>query len=396
MSLYRRGGVWWFEFEFQGQRIRESAQTSSKTIAKQAELQRRRELETGINRISEPKRMPLFKLATEQWLATKRNLSRFTDLHYRQYVASLSEYFGDRLVCDIRLEDIAALQQTRQAEGHGNRTINAEIQVLRQILKHFGLWSGVQGRIRFLREPRDTGRAISHEDELRLLQAAGQSRSPALLPRLTLAVDTGLRANEMRQLQYRDLKLTWRNEAIEQGWLTVSRSKTEGGTGRTIPLSRRTCAVLTLWLSRFSPAPTDGFLFPCHKVGFAGDKRKAFLYDFDFSRPGSEWKTAWTAACRSAGVRYRWHDLRHTFVSRLAENPAVSEQTIMALAGHVSKSMLARYSHIRQAAKQAAIDALESLRARVVDSEGGSPQNPPHSVADSPTRVFATSEKTLN
>jgi hypothetical protein len=34
--------------------------------------------------------------------------------------------------------------------------------------------------------------------------------------------------------------------------------------------------------------------------------------------------------------------LRHTFVSRLAENPAVSEQTIMALAGHVSKSMLAR------------------------------------------------------
>jgi hypothetical protein len=51
-------------------------------------------LETGINRISKPKRMPLFKLATEQWLATKRNLSRFTDLHYRQYVASLSEYFG--------------------------------------------------------------------------------------------------------------------------------------------------------------------------------------------------------------------------------------------------------------------------------------------------------------
>jgi hypothetical protein len=40
--------------------------------------------------------------------------------------------------------------------------------------------------------------------------------------------------------------------------------------------------------------------------------------------------------------------LLRAFVSRLAENPAVSEQTIMALAGHVSKSMLARYSHIRQ------------------------------------------------
>jgi integrase len=138
------------------------------------------------------------------------------------------------------------------------------------------------------------------------------------------------------------------------------------------------------------------FLFPRHKVGFAGDKREPFLYDVDSSRPGSEWKSAWTAACRSAGVRYRWHDLRHTFVSRLAENPAVSEQTIMALAGHVSKSMLARYSHIRQAAKQAAIDALESLRARVVDSGGDSPQNPPQSVADSPAGAFTTSETTLN
>jgi hypothetical protein len=32
---------------------------------------------------------------------------------------------------------------------------------------------------------------------------------------------------------------------------------------------------------------------------------------------------------------------------------------IMSLAGHVSKEMLARYSHIRSAAKQAAIQALE-------------------------------------
>jgi hypothetical protein len=54
--------------------------------------------------------------------------------------------------------------------------------------------------------------------------------------------------------------------------------------------------------------------------------------------------------------------LLRAFVSRLAENPAVSEQTIMALAGLVSKSMLARYSH---SAKEAAIMALE--RTRVAD-----------------------------
>jgi integrase len=394
MSVFRRGKVYWYEFTFNGARIRESAKTTSKTIAKQAESQRRRELELGFNRIPQPKRMPLFKLAAEQWLATKRNLSRFTGLHYRQYVASLSAEFADRLICDIRLDDIAKLQQKRQAQGQGNRSVNAEIQVLRQILKHFGLWAALQGRLRFLREPHDTGRALSHQDEASLLQAAGQSRSPALLSRLTLALDTGLRANEMRQLRHQDLNLAWSNGAIEQGWLTVSRSKTEAGTGRTIPLSRRACAVLTLWLSRFPEALADGYLFPRHKVGFAGDKRKPFLYEVDFSRPGVEWRSAWTATCLAAGVRYRWHDLRHTFVSRLAENPAVSEQTIMALAGHVSRSMLARYSHIRSQAKQAAIDALEA-RSRA-DFAADSPQNPPQPGSRKIEPSFTNPEKALN
>jgi integrase len=394
MAVFRRGGIWWFEFNFNGARIRESAHSSSKTIAKQAETQRRRELEMGINRIEQPKHMPLFKLAAQQWFATKRNLSRFTELHYRQYLGNLSEYFGDRLVCDIRLENIAALQQKRLAEGQGNRSVNAEIQVLRQILKHFGFWTGVQGRVRFLREPHDTGRAVAHEDETSLLQAVGQSRSTALLPRLVLALDTGLRANEMRQLRHRDLKLSWRSGAIEQGWLTVSRSKTEGGTGRTVPLSRRLCAVLTLWLSRFSEPPANGFLFPRHKVGFAGDRREPLLYEVDFGRPGSEWKSAWTAACRAAGVHYRWHDLRHTFVSRLAENPVVSEQTIMALAGHVSKSMLARYSHIRSAAKQAAIASLEPPA--VSEIGGESPQKSPQSSNGANLESVQSSEKLLS
>ena len=64
-------------------------------------------------------------------------------------------------------------------------------------------------------------------------------------------------------------------------------------------------------------------------------------------------------------MHYRWHDLRHTFISRLAENPAVSEQTIKALAGHVSKQMLERYSHIRTHAKEQAIAALHASRSQL-------------------------------
>ena len=47
MSVYRRGQTWWFKFKFSGQAIRESAKTSSKTVAKSAERTRRRELEEG-------------------------------------------------------------------------------------------------------------------------------------------------------------------------------------------------------------------------------------------------------------------------------------------------------------------------------------------------------------
>jgi integrase len=68
--------------------------------------------------------------------------------------------------------------------------------------------------------------------------------------------------------------------------------------------------------------------------------------------------------------------MRHTFISQLAENPAVSEQTIKALAGHVSRQMLERYSHIRSEAKQAAIQALEG--SDCADFEGEPLQFPLH------------------
>lgn len=83
------------------------------------------------------------------------------------------------------------------------------------------------------------------------------------------------------------------------------------------------------------------------------------LYDVDLSRPMGSWRKAWRLACKAAGVRCRLHDMRHTFISRLAENPSVSEHTIKALTGHVPRQTLERYSHIRCEAKQVAIQALE-------------------------------------
>ncbi len=228
--------------------------------------------------------------------------------------------------------------------------------------------------VEMLRERKDVGRALSYADEKKLIEAAGKSRSPALLPLLIVTLDTGLRAAEIRALQRRDLSLVWKNGVIESGFITVPKSKTEAGTGRTIPLSRRASAALTLWLARFSQTDPATFVFPRHSVGLIGHKREPHVHGLRFDEPIGEWKKAWKDSCTAAGVRYRWHDLRHTFITRLAERPEISEQTIMSLAGHVSRSMLARYSHIRNQTKQSAIEALEREASAAILAEK-SPQS---------------------
>ena len=72
------------------------------------------------------------------------------------------------------------------------------------------------------------------------------------------------------------------------------------------------------------------------------------------------YKRAFDTAREKAEVTYRLYDARHTFITRLAENPAVSEETIRQLAGHVSPRMLARYAHIRVQARRDAIATLET------------------------------------
>ncbi|MCZ6750904.1 MAG: site-specific integrase [Acidobacteria bacterium] len=373
MSLFKRGNVWWYKFRFSGQVIRESTKTHSKTVARAAEEARRRELVVAVNRIPKRERLPLFSVAARAWLNSKTGLDERSLIRYRQCVGNLTGDFRDRLICDVTQQDIADYQRKRLAAGKSPRTVNYEVGTLRGILRHFGLWGPLADRVKSLRELHDVGRALSEEDEDKLIKACQQSRSPAILPLFVLSLDSGLRASEIRRLRRQDLNLSWQNGVITGGEIVVGKSKTPAGTGRTIPLSKRACGVLTLWLSRFPDAGPDGYVFPRHRVNMGWNSHHK-IYGVDLRRPMGSWKTAWSTVCRRAGVHYRWHDLRHTFVSRLAEDPNVSEATIRSLAGHVSQRMLQRYSHIRVQAKQAAIASLDQRSQQsgfITESRGG-------------------------
>ena len=87
------------------------------------------------------------------------------------------------------------------------------------------------------------------------------------------------------------------------------------------------------------------------------------------------WLRAPAAFCIAFRAASRGISLPSIFLASASSSPtvetlAVSEQTIKALAGHVSRQMLERYSHIRSQAKQAAIQTLDNQAIAPVLEEG--------------------------
>ena len=103
-------------------------------------------------------------------------------------------------------------------------------------------------------------------------------------------------------------------------------------------------AALVRWAGRFPEAKPEDYVFPsCEAAGI--EREHPDTERIDPSRPIKSWRSAWRRALRDAGLNIRFHDLRHTAITKLSEGQA-SEQTIMSIAGHLSRKMLEHYSHI--------------------------------------------------
>src|ERR1039458_9840304 len=87
----------------------------------------------------------------------------------------------------------------------------------------------------------------------------------------------------------------------------------------------------------------------------------------DPTRPVTSLKTAWTKVRDEAKVVGRWHDNRHTLVTELAES-GTGDEVIISIAGHVSRAMLSRYSHVRMEAKRRTLDEI-AARQRAADEK---------------------------
>jgi len=377
MSLVKRGKTWHTHFFVDGQRFRQSLETSDWREAQSKE-------KDLIARASQGKLAP----ASQQF--SKLNITEAIDRYLADRAAHvqprskrseydhakpLREYFGSLPISRIDVDSILAYVRQRKASDLSNTTVNMEIGILRRILKRAKRWHFVEDEVPRLPERRDIGRALQPEEKLRLLKVA-QSKpewETAYLASV-LALNTTMRGCEVKQLRWRDIDL------MDQS-LVIRRSKTLAGE-RVIPLNTNTRNAIMRLRERAqmlfgSDLQPDWYVFPSAE-GYSKP---------DPTKPMSGWRSAWrsltravncpacgklqnpsTICCnpkcgadvgkvKSSTAGLRFHDLRHHAITELAESQA-SDRTVMSIAGHVSQRMLAHYSHVRIEAKRKALDAL--------------------------------------
>jgi hypothetical protein len=68
--------------------------------------------------------------------------------------------------------------------------------------------------------------------------------------------------------------------------------------------------------SPVSQRSPDGYIFPRHELRKLKGGNILELYDAELLRQVTSWQYAWRTTQKAANVIYRWHDMRHTFITR--------------------------------------------------------------------------------
>jgi len=363
MAVYKRGKTYWFEFVFQGERIRKSTHLSNLRKAEEYERGYRTALVKGeIGLHVEKKNVPTFKDAITdflKWVEFERKPNTY--IRYQSASKALLRYFGNLRVDEItpdmvekfvmrRSEEVGQMRGKKAKTG-GTKypqrkmlnpkkqirkkispvTLNRELGCLKKMLSRLvknGIikvnpaWS-----VSFLtEEPRDF-RVLTYAEEKKYLMGCPQP----LRDFATIMIETGLRPTEVRNLTVKDVFLE------NDGGLFVRKSKTKAGR-RLIPyLSQRATDILK---PRIKNAE-NGFLF----MGGRGFVDNAHYKALD----------------RSGVPKFRIYDLRHTYATRQVEC-GTDIATLQELLGHSKIEMTKRYVHPSNDHKADAMRRMEIAR----------------------------------
>jgi integrase len=292
----------------------------------------------------------------ERYMAHNTNKSRSQDDYY-------ARWWKDRLAGN-RLNQIrpAAIEEAKRdlvAKAFAPQTVLHYLKFLRHVL-NIAIRDGKLERnpVAQVKLPTvSTGRTryLSPAEEATLLEALG----PVHAPWARLAILTGLRREEQ-------FSLRWAQVDLERGVITLPQTKV--GQVQYVPLNEEAKALLrgmNTWLC--SP-----WVFPSQNPATHLDARHFY-------------SRVWIPAVKTAGIEWcTWHDLRHTFASRLAMSGA-SEGTIATLLRHSSTALVRRYTHLSPSHLKAAVEGVASFGKEQEAQPVGVPRGGPTGQISSPT-----------
>lgn len=362
MGLYKRGLVWWMTFTYQGRQIRSSTEATDRKLAE-------RIYHKILGQIAEGK---WFEQAPGEEKTVRELLERYLQEHsarnktpssYRSdqcAQAHLVKAFGGHTLVALRPSLISDYKVKRRVAGAAAKTINNELAVLSHAFTLASKeWEWVNTNpVKLVSRERVHNlieRWLRPDEEVTLLAA-----SPVWLQEIIrFAVSTGLRQSEILNLQ-------WARVDLFRRTMTILEQKNHGRD--TLPLNAGALEVLKA-RARVRALRSDHVF-----VSGAGTRIDA-----------RNLLRAFYVARKEAGLEnLRFHDLRHTFASRLVQ-AGVDLYTVQKLGRWKTVQMVMRYAHHYPESLRAGIEALDRPQQSAVitnlsqSNENGLPEGSPQS-----------------
>ncbi len=357
--MYQRGKCWISDFWHEGRRYKKSWGAISKTVAGEKDRKFRTEVLEGKHEARS--RKITFKAFSGKYLESCRlNLKPKFAKRREVSVKALLPHFGNKLLKEISPFMAEQFKKTRR-ETVSPATVNRDIDCLKNTLSKAVEWgylpfNSLAGRkVRKFKEDNEKMWALSDDEEIKLLDACEKSPQRGakrdklfakyLRDLVTVALHSGMREGEIFNL--RKEKVFLRDRYIRV-------TDTKNGEDRSVPINDTLKAVLENRMQ---------------------DQRSEYLFCNSKRERLTVLSSAFWFAIREAGltridaktgkeVRFRFHDLRHTFGSRLGM-AGKDLKTIMEIMGHKSTRVAMRYQHPAPEHKLEAVRSLDKTRVEV-------------------------------
>jgi integrase len=303
-------------------------------------------------------------VARRQRYLTPRSLEA-----YKYHFRTLTNFFDpNRTLSSFHEGDLRDYQRWRSLTDtdHGKAgpsLINHELGALAQVLKLAGLWIPISNYYERLPERNWTHpKVLTAEEEDRFFRfAASKPRWRTAYNSARLTANSTISGCELRTLRLENLLL---NQVPPK--VNVSEAAKNKHRMRAVPLNETALTairgLLVLARERGSIGPTHYLIAFRHKKGTYAPERPASPYFI---------RTAFRAIGRACGLPWVTPTtFRHQAITKLLESGAPDE-TVRAIAGHVSKRAMSYYSHIRIEAKKVALDRLQPLPKEVKTARPG-------------------------